>query len=221
MKKMFIIIIILAIIFVGIVVYKNTAVGSKDNVSVSEVEEIEQYISEIYMWKEVTNEALPIFEDVNNANDLWIWEVVKKNLEQYEMSYEEINEKAKEILGENFTKEFPKEGTSSFEYDEEIDKYFATEVIMDEKEDLFLLNNINKTTEGYVVEIIEYLEDYSKENNVKVINFNNEEIGKISINESETKIQEIVKNNIDRFTKKKIYLKKENGKLVVKKVEKV
>ncbi|MCI8411470.1 MAG: hypothetical protein HFJ40_03330 [Clostridia bacterium] len=221
MKKMFIIIIILAIIFVGMVVYKNTAVGSKNNVSVNEVQEIEQYISGIYMWEEVTNEALPIFEDINNANDLWTWEVIKKNLEQYEISYEEIKQKSKEIFGESFTKEFPKEGTSSFEYDEEIDKYFATEIITDNKEDLFLLSNINKTSEGYIVDIIEYLEDYSEENNIKVVNFNNEEIGNISISENESKVQEIVKNNKERFSKKRVVLKKENDKLVVQKVEKV
>ena len=221
MKKMFIIIIILAIIFVGMVVYKNTAVGSKNNVSVNEVQEIEQYISGIYMWEEVTNEALPIFEDINNANDLWTWEVIKKNLEQYEISYEEIKQKSKEIFGESFTKEFPKEGTSSFEYDEEIDKYFATEIITDNKEDLFLLSNINKTSEGYSVDIIEYLEDYSEENNIKVVNFNNEEIGNISISENESKVQEIVKNNKERFSKKRVVLKKENDKLVVQKVEKV
>ena len=33
-------------------------------------------------------------------------------------------------------------------------------------------------------------------------------------------MQEIVKNNIDRFSKKKVYLKTENDKLIVQKVEK-
>ena len=131
------------------------------------------------------------------------------------------DQKSKEIFGESFTKEFPKEGTSSFEYDEEIDKYFATEIITDNKEDLFLLSNINKTSEGYIVDIIEYLEDYSEENNIKVVNFNNEEIGNISISENESKVQEIVKNNKERFSKKRVVLKKENDKLVVQKVEKV
>jgi len=159
MKNMFIIIIILAIIFVGMVIYKNTVIGSKNDVNINEVQQIEEYISKIYMWEEVTNEALPSFDDINNVNDLWVWEVVKKNLEQYEMTYEELNEKAKEIFGESFTKQYPKEGTSSFEYDENTEKYYATEVITDEKEDCFLMNNIEKTDEGYSVEIIAYLID--------------------------------------------------------------
>ena len=53
------------------------------------------------------------------------------------------------------------------------------------------------------------------------MNFNNEEIGNISISENESKVQEIVKNNKERFSKKRVVLKKENDKLVVQKVEKV
>ena len=87
-------------------------------------------------------------------------------------------------------------------------------------EDNFLLNNIEKNKEGYVVEIVEYLEDYSEENSVIIRNLQEEEIGRVGTNDSETKMQEIVKNNIDRFSKKKVYLKTENDKLIVQKVEK-
>lgn len=221
MKKMIITIIALAMIFLGMIIYKNTAVGSKDNINVQEIENIENYISKIYMWKEITNEALPVFEDVNFADDLWVWEVVKKNLEKYEVTDEEIQTIATEIFGKEFNKQFPKEGNQSFEYDEISEKYLATETILDEKEDTFLLNNIKKTKEGYSIEIVEYLEDYSNENKVVVRNLQEEEIGQVGINDSETKIQEIVKNNIDRFNKKMIYLKSENDSLIVQKIEKV
>ncbi len=219
MKKMLTIIIVLAIILVGMIIYKNIAVN-RNTVNVQEVEKIEEYISKIYMWKEVTQEALPLFENVNEANDLWIWETVKKNLETYELTYEEIQEKGKEILGEKFEKQFPKEGNQSFFYNEENARYLATETLLDEKEDVFLLNNIEKIKQGYRVEIIEYLEDYSNENKVIVRNLQEEEIGQVSINDSETKIQEIVKKYIDRFDKKEIYLKEENSNLIVQKVEK-
>lgn len=221
MKKMLIIIIILAIILIGMIIYKNTAVGTKNNVNVQEIEKIENYISKIYMWKEITNEALPAFEDVNSADDLWVWEVVKKNLENYEISYEELEAKAKELFGENFNKQFPKEGNQSFKYDKTSEKYLATETMLDEKEDAFLLNNIEKTKEGYTIEIIEYLEDYGQENKIIIRNLQEEEIGQVGINDSETKMQEVVKNNINRFSKKKIYLKNENGNLTVQKVEKI
>ena len=220
MRNMFITIIILLIIFVGMVMYKNMAVGTTNNVNIQEIETIESYISKIYMWKEITKEAMPEFEDINNAEDLWTWEVVKKNLEEYEITKEQIEQKAKEIFGETFNKSFPGEGNQSFEYDKNSNKYLATETMLDGKEDTFLLNNINKTKEGYTVEIIEYLEDYSEENNIIIRNLQEEEIGKVGINESETKIQEIVKNNIDRFNKKKIYLENTNNNLIVKKVEK-
>ena len=212
--------IILLTILIGMIIYKNTLVGAKNNISVKEIEEIQNYISKIYMWKEVTIEALPEFEDVNQVDELWIWEVVKKNLEEYEITKEKIEAKAKEILGENFKKSFPEEGNKSFEYDDTLNKYVATETILDEKEDTFLLNNIIKTKEGYQVEIIEYLEDYSEDNKVIIKNFNEEELGRVNTNESETKIKEIVKNNKERFNKKKIYLKIQNNDLVVQKVEK-
>ena len=104
-------------------------------------------------------------------------------------------------------KNFQKNGTESFEYDSELNKYFATEIVLDEKDDTFLLNNIEKTKDEYIVDIIEYIEDYSEGNTVKVTNLDNEVIGNMDSNESESKIQDIVKENIDRFSKKKIYLK--------------
>ena len=222
MRKMLIIIGVLVIIFVGMVIYRNVRIQNNENnnVSIEEIQKIEKTISSVYMWKEVTGEALPEFQDINSADDKWVWEVVKNNLENYEVTYEEIEEKAKEIFGENFNKEFPKEGNSSFEYNSETNKYIATEVELDQEEDSFLLDNINKTNDGgYEVEIIEYLEDYSTEDSVIVRNTNNEEIGRVAVSDSETSMQEIVKNNKDRFTKKKVYLKQENDKLIIQKVE--
>ena len=222
MRKMLIIIGILFVIFISMIIVRNTKVQNNEsnNVSIEEIEQIEQKISSVYLWREITEEALPTFDNINNANDKWIWEVVKNNLENYEVTYEEIQEEAKIIFGENFNKELPHEGNSSFEYNKETNRYIATEVEFDQEEDSFLLDNINKTDDGYIVEIVEYLEDYSTEDNVIVKTTNDEEIGRVAISESETKIQEIVKNNKDRFTKKKIELKKENENLVIEKVEK-
>ena len=205
----------------GMVIYRNVRVQNNEsnNVSIEEIQKIEEKILSVYMWEEVTGEALPEFQDINDADEKWIWEVVKNNLENYEVTYDEIEEEAKLIFGENFNKEFPKEGNSSFEYNSETDKYIATEVEFDQEEDSFLLDNIIKTETGYEVEIIEYLEDYSEEESVIVRNTNDEEIGRVSISESETNMQDIVKNNKDRFTKKKVYLLQENDNLNLQKVE--
>ena len=81
MKKLIIIIIILATILISMIIYKNTATGSTNQVNVQEIQKIEESISRIYLWEEITNDALPTFENVNNADELWIWEVTKKNLE--------------------------------------------------------------------------------------------------------------------------------------------
>ena len=105
MKKMLVIIVILAMILVSMIIYKNIAINKNKSVNVQEVEQIEEYISKIYMWKEITKEALPTFENINNANELWVWEVIKKNLETYETTYEEIQQKGKELFGEKFEKQ--------------------------------------------------------------------------------------------------------------------
>ena len=78
MKKMLVIIVILAMILVSMIIYKNIAINKNKSVNVQEVEQIEEYISKIYMWKEITKEALPTFENINNANELWVWEVIKE-----------------------------------------------------------------------------------------------------------------------------------------------
>ena len=90
-----------------------------------------------------------------------------------------------------------------------------------------MINNIAKTKEGYQVEIIEYLINHMNESNITVENTNEESIGIVENNTGDTKIQEIVKENKNRFIKKKITLKIENeasnsndNSLVVEKVEK-
>lgn len=220
MKKMLVIIVILAMILVSMIIYKNIAINKNKRVNVQEVEQIEEYISKIYMWKEITKEALPTFENINNANELWVWEVIKKNLETYETTYEEIQQKGKELFGEKFERQIPKEGNDSFYYDKESNKYLATEIVLDEEEDSFLLKDIEKEGEKYKVKIIEYIEDYSEENKVIIRNLKEEEIGRVSTTDSETKIKEIVKNNKERFSQKNIEIKKEKDNLVIEKVNK-
>lgn len=219
MRKMIVIIVILAIIFVGMIAYKKVVIKNS-NIGIQEIEKIENYLNQIYMWKEVTKEALPCFEEINQADETWVWEAVKKNLEEYEITYEKIQEKGKELFGENFTKQFPKEGTEYLSHMEENNLYYATSVELDQQDDIFLLNKIDKIDKGYEVEIIEYLEDYSQtaaENQITIRNIEGEEIEKISIQE-EGRINEIVKSKIERFNKKKIVLKLENEKLQVEKV---
>ena len=222
MKKFIIIIVILAIIFIGMVIHKNLAIETT-NVTIEEVSKIENYINQIYLQKEIVGESLPYFENINDANEKWIWEVVKKNTEEDKISYEQLQEKAKEIFGQDFTKEFPKEGTDYLKYNEQENLY---EIIITESYDqgaLFLLNNIEKEKEGYKVELVEYLEDYSPmlseqpEDYIIIKNLDGEEISKTSSSNEEEEL-DIVKRNIDRFSKKEVLLKSENEKLYIQKV---
>lgn len=231
MKKFIVIIVILLIVFIGMFVYRQNKITQNKNneVTVDEINKIETYLQKIYMWKEITGEALPSFDNINNAPGVWIWEVVKKNLEEYELSYEQLEEKKKEIFGDELEKEFPKEGYEYMEYNVETNKYYAVGTGLDNQEDVFLLDKIEKKENGYTVQIIEFLEDYSEaynteqtEYNIQIKNLNDEIIATVKSTEDETSIQQLVKENIDKFTKKEIELKTDsNGNIYVTNVKKV
>lgn len=237
LKKLVVIICILLAIFIGMYINQRNQISSA-KITAEEVDNIEVYITNIYMWKEVTGEALPKFQDINDAPDKWIWEVVKKNIEKYEdISSEYIQETAKKIFGPSFAKQISQSGNTSFEYKPEENKYIATNVELDTENDKFLINNIQKTKQGYEVEILEYLEDYSNEPedviaqeednqgqqvefDIPIKNINGEQIFKVKSTEGPTKILEEVKSNIDKFTTKKLIIEKnDDGNLYVKKVE--
>ena len=60
MKKLVAIICILLVIFVGM--YVNRSKSNQNLITATEVEKVEEYISKIYMWKEITGDALPKFD---------------------------------------------------------------------------------------------------------------------------------------------------------------
>ena len=231
MKKLIVIIVILLLIFVGMYMYKhNKIIGNQSTeVSIDEINKIETYLQKIYMWREITGDALPVFDEINDAPDVWLWEVVKKNLEEYTLTYEQLQDKAKEIFGEDLQKEFPKEGYEYMEYDEETNTYYAIGSGLDNQEDVFLLDKIQKQDNGYTVQIVEYLEDYSEgyetsdgAYNIQIKNLKDEIIGEVNSEESETNIQQVVKDNINRFTKKEVNLKTdENGSIYVTSVRNI
>ncbi len=216
MKKFIIIIFVLVLLFIGIIVSKNV-LAKKNQIGIKEIEKIENYINQIYLEREIVGDSLPCFENLNEANEKWIWEVVKKNLEDDKITYEELQKKEKELFGENFEKEFPKDGTDYLTYNKEENHYEAIPSEMDNQGSFFLLNKIEKVQDGFEVNIIEYLEDYSEMDYIIIQNLNKEEISRTSSSNEEEAI-EIVKRNIDKFTNKKILLKYKNEKLTVQKV---
>lgn len=227
MKKLVAIICILLVIFVGM--YVNRSKSNQNLITATEVEKVEEYISKIYMWKEITGDALPKFDNINDAPDVWTWEVVKKDLENYELTKDEIQNKATELFGNQFKKQFPQEGTEYMQYDEKLGKYISTGIELDTLDDCFYIKNIRKTKYGYEVEIAEYLEDYvnslgvEDENEIYEIyikNLNEETIANVKNTEGETKTIEVVKENLDKFTTKTVNLKKNsNGNIYVESVK--
>ena len=227
MKKLVAIICILLVIFVGM--YVNRSKSNQNLITATEVEKVEEYISKIYMWKEITGDALPKFDNIKDAPDVWTWEVVKKNLENYDLTKDEIQNKATELFGNQFKKQFPQEGTEYMQYDEKLGKYISTGIELDTLDDCFYIKNIRKTKDGYEVEIAEYLEDYvnslgvEDENEIYEIyikNLNEETIANVKNTEGETKTIDVVKENLDKFTTKTVNLKKSsNGNIYVESVK--
>lgn len=81
---------------------------------VDENEFINSYLFKIYMG---TDSYIPTFTDINSADEQWIWECAYRNLINFEnlkpattVKKEEIEKSAKQLFGDNFNKEFPKEG---------------------------------------------------------------------------------------------------------------
>lgn len=221
MKKMIITIIILAIIFIGMVI--NRQIEQANEIKIEEIQLVENYMEKIYGWSEITNQSLPEFDNLNEANTKWLWGIVRKNIEEEEITYETINEKVKELYGEELTTKYPKEGTEFIKYNEETNDYIPSEIELDANDDRFYINKITKIKNGYTAEIVEYLVDYtdSDNNNIYLKNLNGEIVEKLTGEETKQEVTQKVKEKIDKFTKKKATLKKLNDeKVVIQKVEK-
>ena len=216
MKKMIITIIILAIIFIGMVI--NRQIEQANEIKIEEIQLVENYMEKIYGWSEITNQALPEFDNLNEANTKWLWGIVRKNIEEEEITYETINEN-----GEELNIKYPKEGMEFIKYNEETNDYIPSEIELDANDDRFYINKITKIKNGYTAEIVEYLVDYtdSDNNNIYLKNLNGEIVEKLIGEETKQEVTQKVKEKIDKFTKKKATLKKLNDeKVVIQKVEK-
>lgn len=221
MKKMIVTIIILFIIFISMVICKSSA--KKSEITVNEIEQIEDYIGKLYAYKEITGEALPEFQDINDADEKWIWGITRENIDDYELDYKKIEETIQELFGNSLNKKYPKEGTEFITYNKEKQKYITKELTIDAIKDSYYIQKIEKNNNEYAVRIVEYLVDYTDEEGrtVKIKNLKEEIIKEITDREAtEENITKIVKTNIDKFSKKQVTLEKDGEKLVIKKVEK-
>lgn len=218
MKKMILTIVVLLVILVGMIINKN--IEKSQEVKIDEVQAIENYIKKIYGWKEVTFDALPEFDNINNASQAWLWGVLRKNIESEEITDEIIQGKVEELFGKEISNDFSLKENEYIKYDNETQKYVFENITLDAIDDEFFINKIEKNKDDYKIQIVEYLVDYTDSENGKIIIKNlNDEVIKETINEENLDILQIVKDNLDRFSKKNITLVKENERLIIKKVE--
>ena len=218
MKKMILTIVVLLVILVGMIINKN--IEKSQEVKIDEVQAIENYIKKIYGFKEVTFDALPEFDNINNASQAWLWGVLRKNIESEEITDEIIQGKVEELFGKEISNDFSLKENEYIKYDNETQKYVFENITLDAIDDEFFINKIEKNKDDYKIQIVEYLVDYTDSENGKIIIKNlNDEVIKETINEENPDILQIVKDNLDRFSKKNITLVKENERLIIKKVE--
>ncbi|MBR0350810.1 MAG: hypothetical protein IJH76_03180 [Clostridia bacterium] len=221
MKKMIVTIIILLIIFISMVVYKNSL--AKAEVTLEEINQIEEYMDKIYSYKEITGIALPEFDNPQNADEKWIWGIVRKNIDDYEIDKSKVQGTINDLFGNTLNKEFPNDGTEFITYNEEKQIYITKELQIDAIKDSFYIKKIEKNDNEYSVHIVEYLVDYTDESGNKAIikNLSDETIKELSQKQAtEENITKAVKENMSKFNKKEVTLEKQGENIVIKKVEK-
>ncbi len=224
MKRFIVIIFILLVILICLVINKNLVLGNEiENISVQEVQKIETYISKIYTRKDGNLEAIPEFETISGFDNIWIWEVLKQNIgDNYELQYGDFEEQSKEIFGPSFNLVFPKDGITTFEYMSELGYYVPTNTTFNNENSEFILDKIEKVDGGYIVQIVEYIEQYlTDEEQTIILKDTQGNIIGTTIIENQASIKEMIKSEEEKFTKKEIYLKEINGEIYIEKCRKI
>ncbi len=116
----------------------------------------EEYIETMCTW---IGKDLPMFKDINEASPEWIWGNVKgmfSFLDKEEIDYDEINDVAKILYGNNFTIEFPKEGGYGLTYNKEMDQYTIDEEYYDGDYLEFAIKDVKEDENQVTLDIVEY-----------------------------------------------------------------
>jgi len=156
LKILILLILIISIIFC-VYLFMNKKNKQEENYS-----ELKKYISNIYGKTFI----IPEFDDINDADESWLWENINqylwnndeayngKNLKAYGYTYEEISEIAKIIYGNNLKKDFPT-GSQYMRYDKFNDKYGPTSYGLENYYD-YVIDNIEKNGNTYTISIYDF-----------------------------------------------------------------
>lgn len=162
--KLLIAIIILGIIafFMYKLAFPKKDEASKTNLKPTNYDGIIEYISDIYG----TTFLIPEFDNINDADENWLWENVnqyvwnhddeykEKNEQAYGYSYDDISKIVKTIYGDDLKKSFPK-GAVSMRYDSYRELYGPTAYGISNYYD-YKIDTIIKEGTTYTVSIYDY-----------------------------------------------------------------
>lgn len=120
---------------------------------------IDTYISNIYYG---LNTTISEFENINSANEEWIWECAYSNLNNIVsddttiVKKEQIEESAKQVFGNNFKKEFPEEGLEFWLEPEEDGYFYAKTSVEKDFYDDYILVSYERNGSIITANIVEY-----------------------------------------------------------------
>ena len=160
--KLLIIIIILGIVAFLMYSFAFSPKKYPKNIKPTDYNGIMEYISDIYG----VTFLIPEFENINDANEHWLWENVnqyvwnhedeykEKNSQEYGYSYDDISKIVKKLYGSDLKKVFPK-GAIAMRYDSYTDSYGPTSFGISNYYD-YKIDSIIKDGTTYTVSIYDY-----------------------------------------------------------------
>ena len=222
MNKKLIIIISIAIIILGFIIYKNFievpghVAGQRaieELMSQLYHEEADKHLEKVFVKTGLDN-PLPEFENINEAPKDWIWRVLYNNLNSEEnlYTYNQIQEKLTEVFSEKLTIKFPEEGIENLIEKDSNGNYIKLGI----NDTINYYNYSIKTSiqedNTYRVDFVEYLivndlenRKYifkdSKENTIKEYNYKEKEL---SLSQVDKLIKEEIITNEYDLTRKEL-----------------
>ncbi len=158
-NKILILIVVILLLILGITILLHNIQIKKTK----EYEDLKKYISIIYG----KTFLIPDFDDINDAEESWLWDNInqylwandsiykEKNSQAYGYTYEEINDIAKILYGDSLKKNFP-EGSVAMRYFSYNNHYGPTSYDLESFYN-YQIDKIEKKDNIYTVSIYDYI----------------------------------------------------------------
>lgn len=171
MKKDKIIYIIIIVLILGFVIYKKFIevpghiagqIAIEDLISQVHYEDAQKHLEDIFIENENSFNVIPLpeFQNINEAPEEWIWNVLYNNLENEEnkYTYEQIQEKLTNLFSSEIENKFPKEGIKGvIEKSKENNLYCKIDLKNNNsKKHAYCIKTLTQEDTRYKIYIIEY-----------------------------------------------------------------